>query len=115
MKLAEKLLEKSTLNEGTSATLVVKMPNGVFKVSKLQYDGGPHSALPILQKRYNTQKTAELLVQKTGELRDIDDLEYYDDKVILKTYKTLDAYKKEVHIWWADYQYLWDGKKWSMI
>ena len=68
---------------------------------------------PMLKKNYNSQKDAEKLVQKTGEIRMVTDseVEYYQDKKLLKVYKadsqeSIDATKE------AHYKYFWNGKQW---
>ncbi len=105
----KELFTERVLNEGTPATIVVKVKD-TYKVSVLQYDGYPENVIKALEKKYNSQKDAEKLVTKTGEIRSLDPLEYYTDRKILFTTKDENkAVKKCLN---TGYSYFWDGEEW---
>lgn len=97
------------LNESTPATIVVKSKNEYY-ISVLQADGYPQYVLKILDDKFYSQKNAEKLVQKTGEIRSLNPLKYYADRTILiKTTnekKVYNAMNKTTH------KYYWDGQDW---
>ncbi len=109
--MIKEILE-TILNESTQAAIIVKIGN-TYKTSILQSDGYKEYMKPVLTKGYNSQKDAEKLVQKTGEIRGVnkDSVEYYKDRKLLavsddESNAVKDA--NEVHI-----KYFWDGDKWN--
>jgi len=89
-----------TVNEGTSATITV-FDGKNYKTSYLQYDAYVEFAGKVLLEKYWKLKDAKKLVEKSGELRSIDPLEYYTDRTLLDITKNeKDAIKNsnEMHI-----------------
>jgi len=93
-------LAMKTVNEGTSATITV-FDGKNYKTSYLQYDAYVEFAGKVLLEKYWKLKDAKKLVEKSGELRSIDPLEYYTDRTLLDITKNeKDAIKNsnEMHI-----------------
>ena len=104
-----KEIVESILNEGTQAIITV-LEKGKYKSSILQYDGNVNSAGKELLKNYNSPKLAGKLVQKSGEIRDIFNLEFYNDKNILKKFNNeQDAIN---YMKGYTYKYFYDGEEW---
>jgi len=100
------------LNEGTNATITVKMKNGEYRTSFVQYDGYLKGVGKELLDNFYSQKDAERLVQKTGDIRQIinDKVDYYDDRNILDRTKNESKAVKNANE--AYYKYLWDDGDW---
>jgi len=100
------------MNEGTQATIAVTMKDGSILQSLLQYDGYEDSAGKDLIKYYDSQKGAEKLVSKTGELRSIYDgkPDYYSGRKLLKKFSNEQGLERSPMM--AQYNYLWTGEEW---
>ena len=105
---------ESVLNEGTQATFIVK-DGDAYRVSLLQYDGYPDYVAPILKKKFNSDKGAKKLTQKSGEIRSISSdgkVDYYNDYPPLLLVTTNDQEAIDLANNFANYKYFWDGKEW---
>lgn len=104
---------KQFLNEGTEASIVVKLKDGSYRVSVLRYDG--MDAFENVRKFFNSQKKAEMLVQETGEIKDLNNgkVEFYkDDNMLGSLRNEKDALKYARSEFSVDYVVLWNGTKW---
>jgi hypothetical protein len=104
-----KTFKEYILTEGTDATITV-LEKGVYKTSFLQYNGYLQGAGKELFKNYSDPKKAKLLVQGTGEIRDIFDLEFYTDRTLLET--TKDEKKAVKNANESYIKYFFDGSDW---
>ena len=95
------------ITEGMSASITV-FDGRLYKTSYLQYDA--IEAARELIKKYNTPRKAQKLVQGTGEIRDIFNLEYYDDRVILEVTKDVEKAVKNANK--MNIKYYFDGGSW---
>jgi len=107
-----KQILENIVNESTQGTITVKIGDKYYR-SIMQADGYLSFVKPLLKKKYNSQKDAERLVQKTGEIRRIDgdEVEYYTDKKVLSI-KKADSQEAIDNTKDAHYKYFWDGKNW---
>lgn len=113
MITAKDILNKVKTNEGSTATITVKISDTEYRTSFVQYDSQILAA--TLPKHFNTQKDAERLVQGTGEIAGVygDEVEYYRDRKLLHKAdteaKALAHAKKQR----GDRSFYWDGAEWT--
>jgi len=107
-----KELFEQILNEGTNATITV-LRGDTFWTSFLQYSGSKDYMIPTLKKHFQSQKEADTLVTKTGDIREISqdgEVEYYNDRKILEI--TKDEEKALDNVNEAHIKYFFDGTDW---
>lgn len=98
---------REIVNEGTSASITV-FDGKLYKTSYLQYDG--IEAAKELIKNYNKPEQAALLVQKSGEIRNIFDLEFYKDRPKLEVTRYEDEAVRNANEMYIKYYF--DGQSW---
>ena len=99
------------LFEGTNATITV-LRGDTFWTSFLQYSGSKDYMIPTLKKHFQSQKEADTLVTKTGDIAEIVDgvPEYYNDRRILQATSDEEIALDNVNE--AHIKYFFDGADW---
>ena len=110
----------TSINEGTTAAIIVKQSNGKFSMAYAQYDGYLDGVGAELIDNFYSQEGANQLVdeRESGEIRGIDngEVEFYSvsdrkGKAILITNASDKKVIKEAKSF-GSYIYYWDGQDW---
>jgi len=101
------------MNEGTQASIIVKTGEGKYSMSYAQYDGYLQGIGKELVDNFYSDKDAKKLVQKSGEIRGIDNgkVEYYTDRTLLIKNAKESKVCREANAF-STYKYYWDGLDW---
>jgi len=110
----------TSLNEGTTAAIIVKQSNGKYSMAYAQYDGYLDGVGAELADNFYSQDKANELVDERdgGEIRGIDngEIEFYDPSdrrkgALLITNASEKKVIKEAK-GFGNYIYYWDGGDW---